>query len=67
MFRKQWQAVALLTASALMPLIAYVVNLVQRAPLDPASWKMLLVTAGAFALALTSGGRCGWFSGWDGC
>lgn len=54
MMRKGWQAALLLAASAAMPLVAYGINLAQRAPLDPASWKMVLVAAGAFALALVS-------------
>jgi len=54
LMRKGWQAALLLAASAVMPLVAYVINLVQRAPLDPASWKMLLVTGGTLVLALVS-------------
>ena len=50
LMRKGWQAALLLAASAVMPLI----NLVQRAPLDPTSWKMLLVTGGTLVLALVS-------------
>jgi hypothetical protein len=52
--RKSWQGALLLAASAGIPLIAYFVNLVQRAPLDQASWKMVLVAAGEYALALVS-------------
>ena len=54
LMRKGWRAALLLAASAVMPLVAYVINLVQRAPLDPASWKMLLVTGGTLVLALVS-------------
>lgn len=52
--RKGWQAALLLAASAAMPLLAYGITLAQRAPLDPASWKMALMSAGASALALIS-------------
>ena len=52
--RKGWQSALLLAASAAIPLLAYGINLAQRAPLDPASWKMALVSAGAFALAVVS-------------
>lgn len=44
LLRKAWQAALLLAASAAMPLVAYGINLAQRAPLDPASWKMALVS-----------------------
>jgi hypothetical protein len=52
--RKQWQAVLLLAGAALMPLLAWVISLVQKAPPDPAGRKMVLVAAGAFALAVVS-------------